>query len=224
MQVNTIEMDPRIARIHYGDYMKRCRAHRVAREDARKVKAKELGKELRKVQMEKSRMELEDRELLKAYKALCRQGMRLIHIPSVIRDAGLTAKEKLPKLALCPADATRCEFSTQFGRYFRPLGTKVAYKQYQIELPWPAEITDTEWRKRNNYPLQARALVPTVPPHLRPDDLSQYWILWEAEWQPQAPVDPLLLSRVNTHTFAIVASWDLTPLEQRILEGRLTNV
>ena len=42
-----------------------------------------------------------------------------------------------------------------------------------------------------------------------------------AEWQPRAPVDPILLSQVNATLFAVVAQWDLTPLEQRVLEGRL---
>ena len=60
-----------------------------------------------------------------------------------------------------------------------------------------------------------------MPPHLRPDDLSKYFVLWEAEWTAKAPVDPMLLSRVNETMFAIVAQWDLTPLEQRVLEGRL---
>jgi hypothetical protein len=85
----------------------------------------------------------------------------------------------------------------------------------------PSELTDIEWRNRNEFPKKAHALVPSVPPQLRPDDLSKYFILWEAEWTAKAPVDPILLSPVNDTMFAVVAQWDLTPLEQRVLEGRL---
>jgi hypothetical protein len=72
-------------------------------------------------------------------------------------------------------------------------------------------------RNQNNKSNHAVALVPTVPPHLRPDDLRKFYILWEAEWDRSPPVDPLLLSRVNQTMFAVVAQWDLTPLEQKVL-------
>jgi len=225
MEIQSIEMDPRIARIHYSDYMGKVREHRKAREVLRSERAKELGRELRQVQIQKTRMELEDRELLKAYKALCKAGTRLINIPRIIADAGLDEK-KLPKLAICPADARSCAFNTNiWGRKFRASNTKLGWRATELPLlPWPAEITDQEWRKRNGHPQDATALVPAIPPHLRPDDLSKYWVLFEAEWTAAAPEDPFLLSRVNSTTFAIVAHWNLSPLEQRILEGRLTNV
>jgi hypothetical protein len=67
-----------------------------------------------------------------------------------------------------------------------------------------------------------KALIPAIPAHLRPaDDLANYHILWEAKWEPTAPVDPLLLKRLTDNIYVILAQWDLTPIEQAILEDRL---
>jgi hypothetical protein len=71
------------------------------------------------------------------------------------------------------------------------------------------------------------ATVPEVPFHLRPpeEDLEKYFILWEvAEWRsvyhpPRAPADPLLLERIVHPIYVVVAQWDLTELEQRLLEA-----
>jgi hypothetical protein len=39
-------------------------------------------------------------------------------------------------------------------------------------------------------------MVPIVPVHLRPKHgLQNYHILWEAEWHPVPPTDPMLLRR-----------------------------
>lgn len=68
--------------------------------------------------------------------------------------------------------------------------------------------------------------VPEIPFHLRPNgDVSKYFILWEvAEWRgvyhpPRAPRDPFLLERIAHPVYVVVAQWDLTELEQRLLEA-----
>lgn len=220
MNVQTMAMDPRIARVHYGDYMVRCRKHREERKTKLNEEAKRTGKELRRIQIEKSRIEKEDRQLLLAYKALMK-GQRLIHLPNVIRDGGFT-KQWLPKLAITRADATQCVFyAGRQPRFEARPWTNGSPSPITINTPMlPGEVLDSDWRTRNSHPNQATAIVPTVPPNLRPDDLSQYHILWEAEWTFKAPEDPILLSRVNDTMYAVVAQWDLTPLEMRILESR----
>lgn len=222
MHVQTTTMDPRIARVHYGDYMARCRKHRADRKAKRDEEAKVLGKAMRRLQIEKTQMEKEDLQLLLAYKALLKAGTRLIHLPNVIREGGWT-KSWLPKLAIARANAKQVTFFTSGGRPYFEAGPW-EHKQNNVVKTtpsiFPAEVTNETWRKNNNHPLKAVALVPAVPPQLRPDDLSQYHILWEAEWTFQAPGDPILLSKVNDDMYAIVAQWDLTPLEQRILESR----
>jgi hypothetical protein len=68
------------------------------------------------------------------------------------------------------------------------------------------------------------ALVPIVPPNLRPDRaLSRYVILFEAEWRPVPPVDPLLLRHLHGALYVVLAAWDLTPIERAVLAGRFAE-
>jgi hypothetical protein len=61
-----------------------------------------------------------------------------------------------------------------------------------------------------------------VPPRLHPrGKLANYHILWDAVWTPAPPKDPLLLRHLAGQLYAIVGQWDLTPLEQAVLRGRL---
>lgn len=69
-----------------------------------------------------------------------------------------------------------------------------------------------------------RALVPLIPPNLRPARaLVRYVILFEAEWEPVPPTDPLLLRHLHGDLYAVLAAWDLTPLERAVLAGRLSE-
>lgn len=221
MHVQTLTMDPRIARVHYGDYMARCRKHRAERKAKRDTEAQRLGREMRRLQIEKSKMEKEDNQLLLAYRALMKAGARLIHLPNVIREGGWT-KEWLPKLAVARASDQQVTFWPGQNPRFEggPWMSRVEQQVRVTHNIFPPEVRNTEWRKNHSHPNKATALVPAVPPNLRPDDLTKYHILWEAEWSFQAPGDPILLSQVNDDMYAIVAQWDLTPLEQRILESR----
>lgn len=219
MNVEIIKMDPRIARIHYNDYRKRCRANREARkkriEDAAGEYAIRQAAELQ-------RIEREDQELLKAYRALYR-GQQIIDVVQAVRKAGVDPVKRLPLLAICRADYESVIFRTGSNAHTdpRPYRSRGDASSVVPSNAYPAEITNAAWRTGQNLPSWASALVPIVPAQLRPDDLSKYYILWEAEWKAEAPKDPLLLSRVNATMFSVVAQWDLTPLEQRVLEGRL---
>jgi hypothetical protein len=62
--------------------------------------------------------------------------------------------------------------------------------------------------------------VPPIPPRFRPEALDDYFTLFEAEWQPMPPVDPILLKRIGQTMFVIVAQWNLTAVERAVLEGR----
>src|SRR5207253_8584714 len=63
-----------------------------------------------------------------------------------------------------------------------------------------------------------KAMVPIIPPHLRPADaLSNYYILSEAHWSPEPPRDPFLLKRIDGFLFAVLAAWDLTEIERAVL-------
>jgi hypothetical protein len=64
--------------------------------------------------------------------------------------------------------------------------------------------------------------VPLIPPRLRPaGDLSNYHILWEANWQAP-PTDPLLLRHLSGPLYAVLACWDLTPIERAVMGQGVT--
>ena len=79
---------------------------------------------------------------------------------------------------------------------------------------------DTRQERWSRRPL--RALVPTVPPRLRPaGNLDSYHVLFEPEWQGDPePADPALLKHIGGDLWAVVATWDLTPLEAAVLGQR----
>ncbi len=74
-----------------------------------------------------------------------------------------------------------------------------------------------------------RAAVPVVPPDLLPKvrggrmaALNTLHVLWEAEWEPVPPVDPVLLRHVGGALYEVLAEWDLTPLERAVMSRRFT--
>jgi hypothetical protein len=79
---------------------------------------------------------------------------------------------------------------------------------------------EENWNARSRWFAQPHeTLVPEIPFHLRPaDELKNYFVLWEVkEWRPLAPADPLLLERIQHPLYIVVAQWDLTELEQKLL-------
>ena len=232
MQIETLKMDPEVARVHFNRYRKAVRNHREERRRALEEQGSRAGKELGRVRLAKSQLEKEDEAILEVYRHLCK-GEQLINLPKVLGGAGLTEDTKLPRLAVVPADAKWCTFTIDpfnsgRSKYFcfsgeeadlwSTRGTK--HKCYFHRDVFSAELWDTGWRKSHGYAKRAKALVPAIPPHLRPDRPEKYHILWEAEWEPMAPVDPILLKQVTQDHYVVVAQWDLTPVEQSVLEGR----
>jgi hypothetical protein len=68
----------------------------------------------------------------------------------------------------------------------------------------------------------ADASVPGVPPALRPADKgwpSKHYVLWETDWD-DVPEDPALLKPLGALLYVVVATWDLTELEQAVLGMR----
>lgn len=227
MQVETLTMDPRIARIHYADYLKKCRENREDRKKKLAKKAKEAGKLLGQVRIEKTQMEKEDEELKRLYLEL-KKGNTILTLPTVMQNAGLN-DQHLPALAICRATSKWCRISDSSGQIiFFDADSHWGWQASQRDrvsvkrTVFPAELLDSTWRRKNNHPDidRVRAMVPSVPVHLRPSNLGDYHILWEAEWDKAPPVDPILLKKVSDTNFVVIAQWDLSPIERAVLLGK----
>lgn len=84
------------------------------------------------------------------------------------------------------------------------------------------------WSGRDG--LEGYALIPMVPLDVRPATgrLADMFVLWEVEqWADRRigakpDIDPYLLKHVGGSLYAVLAEWDLTPLERAIMKGRAT--
>jgi hypothetical protein len=177
-----------------------------------------------------------DRECMRAYQLIA-QGRAVIRALESIKAAGVyTAGESvgLPKLGLCRADATACfcamnhdgsatmtaddtRVRISWGRGRVPSGTILNSRSILAwpEGSFPYDQGARTWRRQS--------LVPPVPLHLRPKrGLQNYHVLWEAQWVKAPPDDPMLLRRIGKgDLWLVVASWNLTAIEQAALATRV---
>ncbi len=242
MDVQAISMDPRIAAIHFKDYRKKVREAKAARVLALKAEITDGNKKRVNAYKGLSLLEKEDIVTMESYRAMAK-GQRIINVANVIRGAGLDTTKFLPVLAIARANWNDCHlrFDTNSSLFNNVVFSQDpwvstnwrsnAAKRYTdpkkvvpfMSSIFGAELTNAEWRKGRSLPVasQQKAVVPTIPVHLRPaGDLSEYFILFEAEWDKHAPPDPLLLKHVAGHMYSVLAQWDLTDVEKAVLEGR----
>lgn len=159
-----------------------------------------------------------DHEIDRVYKAIAQNRMVIRALQSIV-DAGL-GDDGLPKLAIIRADAERCSLylkSDGGARFSVNDWQRDAHHRCYIDLP-AGSFPDSNRRHRHYH-----AQVPLVPLPLRPPrGLANFHILFEAEWRPVPPKDPMLLQRVGQSDLWIVrAAWDLTEIERAVLAGRL---
>jgi hypothetical protein len=217
MQLETITEDPHVARRKFLEYRNAVR----------------------------DRHDKEDQEIMRGYRALS-QGQQLIRLTDTIRAGGTTTvdfrqrgfrdgkhgnhayRTAVPALAVARAEAEYCwTFGIDAKGSVEMRGRKEIAdsnrKDRVIVAGFPHNI---EHAARESFRWSApfiRAIVPKVPPPFRPaTSLRSYHILFEAEWgiDPEPPVDPALLKHVGGDLYAVVAVWDLSPLEQAVLAGR----
>lgn len=195
MQLNAITMPKDQARAAFEDY-RRAVAARHSKEDA---------------------------AIMRGYKALSK-GLRVVNLRETI-IAGGEDERRRPRLAVARADVQRVfvrryydgrlVFGTEdnirnWGRWRRDL------RREFLAGTFPAVAGKASYEF-----VQAAAIVPTIPPRLRPAHaLRGYQVLFEAEWSPVAPKDPALLKHLAGELYAVLAVWDLTDLERAVLAGR----
>lgn len=185
------------------------------------TKARELWREYRKHQHWSAPI---DHEVMTTYKAIA-QGKVVIKALESMRAAGLNA-DGMPKLAIARADATWCWLNgDQDGSAIFTTNERAL---------WSWNRNRFALNERFAFPLgsfpfpkgrQAKAMVPQIPLPIRPKRaLQNYHILFEAEWTPVPPVDPLLLRRVGkSDLWVVLAAWELTAVEQAALAGRMQS-
>lgn len=158
----------------------------------------------------------EDRDTMRALHVL-KRGERLISLAKVFEHVEVDEFQR-PKIAIARADARFVELRTgqgdrtwTFGHGEKRWDRSNAAADIRIVVP--ARVRPTQWKN-------SRAVVPVIPPWLRPaeDKLPEYFTLFEADWQT-APIDPALLKRVTTDLFVVLATWDLSPVERAVLQA-----
>lgn len=178
----------------------------------------------------------EDAQIMRCYKALA-NGRQVINLDDAMREAGEDDKG-LPRLAISRADEARIrlERSWQSGNCdFFPASLGAAYTSHPYigrvfrfrELLRSWNLNDVSFRQPSwsgqwTVPISLFVtIVPSVPPLLRPvHDLKGYHLLWEPSWtidRALAPRDPALLKHLGGPLYAVLATWDLTPVEQAVL-------
>ena len=161
-----------------------------------------------------------DCEVQRVYQLLA-QGRVVIRALDSIREAWL-GDDRLPKLAIVRADAEKCYLTAERdaavftdSRWSRRSNQ---HHSHRLTVPWPGFALPVDWKTYE-------AVTPLVPIHLRPKrGIENYAILFEAVWSKAVPVDPMLLRRVGkSDLWVVVAAWELTPVEQAVLAGRLSS-
>jgi len=198
-----------------------------------KEKAKENLRELKELFKKNAILRKNEiyRDMRRVYGHMTNGG-KVIDIHKSLKKAGVNIKGQ-PRVAIARADSKMCYLSrrsngaavfsgTDPGRW----GQDVARKCYgEIELP-----SDTFGDLWNNIPWRTRVLktpTPLIPPHIYIEEikhsLKNYHILWEVdEWiETEPPVDPILLKKITTSLYGVLATWDLTELERAIIRGAL---
>ncbi len=170
-----------------------------------------------------------DREIARAYRLLA-QGKLLIRALESVRVAGL-GEDGLPKLAICGAQYKSChlELHKDGSAKFTPDRWERAQSRIHRLPAGSFQFDDRGFLRRQwggkmgfSPTSEHTAIVPIVPANLRPKaKLSNYHILWEADWQ-DVPVDPMLIQRLGKGDLWVVhAAWNLTEVERAAMRAHV---
>jgi len=158
-----------------------------------------------------------DKEITRIYRAIAK-GKKVISVQDAIVRGGIDGRGR-PRLAIMRADQ-------QFVRCHMWYSDEVVFTNerrsnaadWHFKIPWPTKDRPGSSRET------LRAQLPRIPPQYRPaaDKLSDYHILWEADWTA-IPRDPYLLKRIGKDAWVVLAAWDLTDVEVSVLRAHQAN-
>lgn len=164
-----------------------------------------------------------DAETQRIYHAIS-QGKVVIRVMQSIIDAGLGVDGR-PKLAIAPADSKFCHmrYLPDGAAIFAGSDTQVWATRVSTKRTVTLPSGSLPEFPRNTINRNGKARMPIIPPMHRPKrGLENYHVLWEAEWEPVPPRDPLLLRRVGaSDAWVVLAAWDLTEAERAVMATRM---
>lgn len=164
--------------------------------------------------MIKRKHTVDDEILMRGYKHLAK-GKQVLDLIDVMKKIGVDERGR-PQLAIARASWEKCwlyktiDGETTFSRdrYVAANATRP-----KVIIPVGTFPPNTGESIRN---LSAR--VPAIPPQFKPHgSLDLYHILWDAKWTNDPPHDPILLRHLGRNVYAVLAVWDLSPLERALL-------
>jgi len=157
----------------------------------------------------------EDEILMRGYKHLSK-GKQILDLVATMQKAGLDHLNR-PRLAIARADWENCWFIGNGGMAsVHPTFQLGRYIDRRERRGFIAVANAFPEQTRNVSNIKAK--VPPVPPQYRPKAaLGNYHILWEPTWTTEPPHDPMLLKFLGQNIYAVLATWNLTPLERAIL-------
>lgn len=167
-----------------------------------------------------------DEEIAAIYQKIA-QGRTVIRAIASIAAAGVHTSGpylNLPKLAIGRADLPEVRWqAANGGGVFVDAAhwSRRSNEAFSRSVVVPRGM----WPGMTNAHPNGAAKLPPIPLHLRPKrGLASYHILWEAEWKPLPPGDPMLLRRIGrSDAWLVVAAWDLTPIERAALATRMNS-
>ena len=171
----------------------------------------------------------EDAQIARCYKALA-NGQQVIDLNDVMRRGGENS-QGLPRLAISLADYDQVRLDRNWDTgdtEMYPPGLSWQRKHTEgFQFPGlltvrEASFTKPNWDRKSRAAVREfKAVVPNIPPPLRPNyALSNYHLLFGVRWEvanPVPPRDPALLKHLGGPLYAVLATWDLTPVEQAVL-------
>ncbi len=163
----------------------------------------------------------EYKALMQGYKALSK-GHVLIDLQTAFDEAGTDDKDR-PNLAIAQVNAKRVHVSLFAGSChfkWKITSTNSWGDNYSnakgnvIKIGLPK---NNQRRNMNDFN-DLVTPVPLTPPKFLPNRVTnKHFVLWEVEEWEEIPSDPALLKHIGGDLYALLATWDLTPLEKAVL-------